>query len=130
MATLALVPTAFGWVPGQAGVDMTPTGGTNMVAYPNTDTGVTFPNYSGNVILVVNNGYTAPITVQPVAVRTVEQQAVTIPAYSLAAGKIQAFGPFPPNDFNVAGIMTVNITAGGSGVTVGAFQFTTAAAQI
>lgn len=127
MATLALTPTPFGWVPGAAGVDLTPT---DLTAYPSADTGVTFPNYNGNVILIVNNGYTAAITVQPVAVRTVEQQSVSIPAYSLANGKVQAFGPFPPNDFNVAGIMTVTITAGGTGVTVGAFQFTTAAAQI
>jgi hypothetical protein len=127
MATQALVPTAFGWVPGAAGVDITPS---TLTAFTNTNTGVTFPNYNGNVILLVNNGYASAITVQPVAVRTVEQQSVTIPAYSLAAGKMQGFGPFPPNDFNVAGIMTVNITAGGAGVTVGAFQFTTAPTQI
>lgn len=127
MTTLALVPTPFGWVPGQAGVDLTPA---DLTAYPNADTGVTFPNYNGNVILVVNNGTASAITVQPVAIRTVEQQSVSVPSYSLAAGKMQGFGPFPTNDFNVAGIMTVNITAGATGVTVGAFQFTTAPAQI
>ena len=128
MTTLALTPTAFGWVPGQAGVDLTPA---DLTAYPNADTGVTFPNYNGNVILVVsNNQASGTISVQPVAVRTVEQQAVTVPPYTLANLKTQAFGPFPPNDFNVAGIMTVNITATATGVTVGAFQFTTAPSQI
>lgn len=127
MTTLALVPTPFGWVPGAAGVDLTPA---DLTAFPSADTGVTFPNYNGNVILVVSNNYTAAVTVQPVAIRTVEQQTVSVPAYSLAVGKTQGFGPFPPNDFNVANIMTVNITAGGAGVTVGAFQFTTAPSQI
>ena len=128
MATLALIPTPFGWIPGQAGVALTPSG---LTAYPQADTGVTFPNYNGNVILVVYNGQASgTITVQPVAIRTVEQQAVTVPAYTLANLAMQAFGPFPPNDFNVAGVMTVNITATAAGVTVGAFQMTTAPSQI
>jgi hypothetical protein len=127
MTTLALVPTPFGWVPGGAGVVLTPSA---LTAYPSADSGVTFPNYNGNVILVVNNGYSAAITIAPVPIRTVEQQEITMPSYSLAAAAMQAFGPFPPNDFNVAGIMTVNITTAGSGVTVGAFQFTTAPSQI
>lgn len=129
MATQALVPTAFGWVPGGAGVVLTPAA---LTAFTFANSGVTFPNYNGNVILVVaNNQASGSITVQPVAVRTVEQQAVTVPASpALVVGAMQAYGPFPPNDFNVAGIMTVNITATATGVTVGAFQFTTAAAQI
>lgn len=125
MPNVALVPTAFGWVPGQAGVDITPSTLTALT----TATTVTFPNYSGNVILIINNGSASPINVQPVAIRTVEQQSVTVPAYSLPAGKVQAFGPFPPNDFNVAGIMTVNV-AGAASVTGGAFQMTTAPSQI
>lgn len=126
MTNVALTPTAFGWVPGQAGVTMTPAGLTALGAGVTT---VTFPNYSGNVILVINNGSASPINVQPVAVRTVEQQTPTIPAYSLGAGVVMAFGPFPPNDFNVAGIMTVNV-AGAASVTGAAFQMTTAPSQI
>lgn len=126
MTNVALVPTAFGWVPGQAGVDITPSTLTALGAGVTT---VTFPNYSGNVILIVNNGSASPINVQPVAIRTVEQQSVTVPAFALPAGKVQAFGPFPPNDFNVAGIMTVNV-AGAASVTGGAFQMTTAPSQI
>lgn len=126
MTNVALTPTAFGWVPGATGVDITPT---TLAALGAGVTTVTFPNYSGNVILIINNGSASPINVQPVAVRTVEQQTVTVPAYALPAGKVQAFGPFPPNDFNVAGIMTVNV-AGAASVTGGAFQMTTAASQI
>ena len=126
MTNVALVPTAFGWVPGQAGVDITPA---TLTALGVGVTTVTFPNYSGNVILIVNNGSASPINVQPVAIRTVEQQSVTVPAFALPAGKVQAFGPFPPNDFNVAGIMTVNV-AGAASVTGGAFQMTTAPSQI
>lgn len=126
MTNVALVPTAFGWVPGQAGVDITPSTLTALGAGVTT---VTFPNFSGNVILIVNNGSASPINVQPVAIRTVEQQSVTVPAFALPAGKVQAFGPFPPNDFNVAGIMTVNV-AGAASVTGGAFQMTTAPSQI
>lgn len=126
MTNVALTPTAFGWVPGQAGVDITPTTLTALGAGVTT---VTFPNYSGNVILIINNGSASPINIQPVAIRTVEQQSVTVPNYSLPAGKVQAFGPFPPNDFNVAGIMTVNV-AGAASVTGGAFQMTTAPSQI
>ena len=127
MTNVALTPVPFGWIPGQQGVDITPA--TALTALGAGVTTVTFPNYSGNVILVVNNGSGSPLNVQPVAIRTVEGQTVTIPAYSLPAGKVQAFGPFPPNDFNVAGIMTVNV-AGAASVTGGAFQMTTAAAQI
>jgi hypothetical protein len=128
MTVLALTPTAFAWVPGQAGLDLTPA---DLTAFPNADTGVTFPNYSGNVILVVYNGMASgTITVQPVAVRTVEQQAVTVPAYTLANLKMQVFGPFPPNDFNVAGVMTVNITASAAGVGVGAFSMVKAPSQL
>jgi hypothetical protein len=126
MTNVALTPTAFGWVPGQAGVDITPTTLTALGAGVTT---VTFPNYSGNVILIINNGSAGTVNVQPVAVRTVEQQTVTVPVYALPAGKVQAFGPFPPNDFNVAGIMTVNV-AGAASVTGGAFQMTTAPSQI
>lgn len=126
MTNVALTPTPFGWVPGAAGVVMTPAGLTALGAGVTT---VTFPNYSGNVILVINNGSAGAINVQPVAIRTVEQQQVTVPAYSLGAGVVQAFGPFPPNDFNVAGIMTVNV-GGAANVTGAAFQMTTAPSQI
>ncbi len=129
MPNVALAPTVFGWTPGQAGVGLTPA--TDLTTIPSGTTTVTFPNYNGNVILVINNGYTAPITVQPVAVRTVEQQSVSVPSYSLANGKMQAFGPFPPNDFNVAGQMTVNLgSVAGAGVTAAAFQFAVAPSQL
>lgn len=126
MTNVALTPTPFGWIPGATGVDITPTTLTALGAGVTT---VTFPNFNGNVLLVVNNGSGSTVNVQPVAVRTVEGQTVTVPAYALPAGKVQAFGPFPPNDFNVAGIMTVNV-AGAALVTGGAFQMTQAAAQI
>jgi hypothetical protein len=127
MTNVALTPIPFGWVPGAAGVDITPA--TALTAIGAGVTTVTFPNYNGNVILIINNGSASPIAVGPVAIRTVEQQSVSVPTYSLLAGKVQAFGPFPPNDFNVAGIMTFNIP-GATSITAGAFQFTTAAAQI
>lgn len=127
MTNVALTPIAFGWVPGATGVDITPT--TALTTLGAGVTTVTFPNFNGNVLLIINNGTAGTINIQPVAVRTVEGQTVTIPAYALPAGKVQAFGPFPPNDFNVAGIMTVNV-AGAALVTGGAFQMTQAAAQI
>ncbi|HEV2174255.1 MAG TPA: hypothetical protein VGR71_11845 [Nitrospira sp.] len=126
MTNVALVPTPFGWVPGQQGVDITPSTLTALGAGVTT---VTFPNYNGNVILIINNGSAGTVNVQPVAIRTVEQQSVTVPVYAVPIGKVQAFGPFPPNDFNVAGIMTVNV-AGAASVTGGAFQMTTAPSQI
>lgn len=127
MTNVALSPTPFGWVPGAAGVDITPA--TALTALGAGVTTVTFPNFNGNVILIINNGSGSTVNVQPVAVRTVEGQSVTVPAFALPAGKVQAFGPFPPNDFNVAGTMTVNV-AGAASVTGGAFQMTQAAAQI
>jgi hypothetical protein len=94
-----------------------------------TATTVTFPNYSGNVILILANGAASTVVVQPVPVRTVEQTNIVMPSYTLPATTTMAFGPFPPNDFNVAGIMTVNV-AGVALLTGGAFQMTTAPSQL
>lgn len=119
MATLALTPVPFGFIPGAAGVDVTPA---DLTAYPSADTGVTFPNSGGNVLLAVNNGYSASITVTGVAARGVQGQIPALPPYSLPAGKYQMFGPFPVSDFG--NTVTVSIAAAGSGVTVGAFEMT------
>jgi hypothetical protein len=125
MAVVPLVPTAVGWVPAQAGLVLTPAGLTSL----STATQVTFPNSSGNVLLLIFNGSASAINVQPVQVREVEQVVGQPAAYSLGAGVFMAFGPFPINDYNVAGVCTVNV-AGAALVTGAALQMTTAPAQI
>lgn len=115
MATTALTSTSFGYVAGGQGVNITPG---DLTAFPNANTGVTFQN-TGHEVLFVNNGTASPITVQPVLQRSVQGQTPTIPAASLPASKFQVYGPWPTADFGTA--MTVNITAGATGVTVGLF---------
>lgn len=119
MTNVALAPVPFGYIPGAAGVDLTPTDWTAAGAGV---TSVTFPN-GGNVVLAINNGSASPLAITPVLARGVQGQTPTVPAYSLAAGKVQGYGPFPVKDFGST--VTVNFT-GAASITVQAFEMTSA----
>jgi hypothetical protein len=112
-----LTPVPFGYIPGSAGVDVTPA---DLAAA--TSTSLTFA-HSGNVILVVYNGSGSSITVTPTAIRGVQNVIPTIPPSSLPTLKSQAYGPFPVKDFGSP--MTVVLSAITT-VSVAAFEMTEA----
>lgn len=119
MTNVALIPVPFGFIAGGAGVDLK---ATDWTAAGVGVTTVTFPN-DGRTILAVNNGSGSALNVQPVLTRGVQGQIPTVPAYSLAAGAVQGFGPWPVKDFGSN--MTVNV-AGAASVTVTALEMTSA----
>ena len=113
----ALAPVAFGFIPGAAGVDLTPADLT-----PASSTTLTFPN-SGSTLVVINNGSASPLTVVPSLARGVQGVTPTLTSYSLPAGKTQAFGPFKVADFGSTVTVTIGATAT---INVGAFEMTSA----
>lgn len=109
----------FSYIPGAGGVDLS---AVNLSLFPLDTSGVSFPNWYGNVVLLAHNATSLPVQLTPNVVRTVEKQSVQLPPYVLAPGAIQMFGPFPVNDFtDVDGNMTINIEASDSGLYTGAF---------
>lgn len=59
-----------------------------------------FANANGNTILLVNNGDGSPVTVTIVTQSTYQGLALADQAVVVAAGEIEAIGPFNTDDFN------------------------------
>lgn len=117
----------FTYTPGGAGLDL---GTLGLTLFPLNKLGYTFWNRYGDVVFIVWNNTSLPIAVTPNVIRKVELQSVTLPQYTLQPGVMQAFGPYPPNDFAdpqlatpaISYYMTVGIEANLSGVFAGAFR--------
>lgn len=118
MANTVLAPVPFGFIPGAAGVDLTPTDWPSVAAA----TGVTVAN-DGRTVIAINNGSASPLVLTPLLQHPVQGVEPALPTFSLPAGKVQGFGPFPVADFG----KTVTITfTGVASVTAQAFEMTTA----
>jgi hypothetical protein len=78
------------------GVDVTP--GTPALTALGANTGVSFTN-SGGMLLVVNNGGTVPCVVTENIGQTIEGATPVAPAISIPAGKTWLVGPFHPMHF-------------------------------
>lgn len=118
MANTALTSVPFGFIPGAAGVDLTPADWTSVA----TATGVTVAN-NGKIVIAINNGSASPLVLTTKLARGVQGQVPTLPTFSLPAGKIQAFGPFNVADFGA--VVEIDFT-GVASVTAQAFEMTSA----
>lgn len=124
---LPLTLQTFTYIPGGPGVDLTTV---NLTLFPLNRIGFSFWNPYGDVIFVVYNNTSHPIPITPNVIRTVELQPIELPAYIVQPGIMQAFGPFPPNDFSNPQLnipqfsyyMTIAVEASDSGVYAGAFR--------
>lgn len=118
MANTVLAPVPFGFIPGAAGVDLTPADWTSVA----TATGVTAAN-DGHTVVAINNGSASPLAVTPVLAHSVQGVTPTLAARSIPAGKVECFGPFPVADFGKN--VTLTFT-GVASVTAQAFEMTSA----
>lgn len=121
----------FTYIPGSAGTDLTTL---NLTLFPLNKQGFSFWNRYGDVIFIAYNATSLAVSIQPIVIRTVELQEVQLPTYALQPGAMQAFGPYPVNDFTnpnlanppISYFMNINVEASGSGVYGGAFRMVSA----
>lgn len=121
----------FSYTPGQPGIDLSTVG---LSLFQLNKFGFTFFNRYGDVVLIVYNTTSLPASVQPIVIRTVEHQTVTIPPSTIGSGQMQVFGPFPYGDFTnpdlvhpaTSYFMNVNVSVTDSGLFAGAFRMVSA----
>lgn len=122
-----LTTQTFTYIPGGPGLDL---GTLGLTLFPLNKLGYTFWNRYGDVVFIIWNNTSLPIAITPNVIRLVELQSVTLPQYTLQPGVMQAFGPYPPNDFadpqlttpDISYFMTIVVEASVSGVYAGAFR--------
>ena len=121
----------FSYAPGSAGMELSTL---SLTLFPLNKFGFSFFNRYGDVVLIVLNNTSLPVSIQPNVIRTVENQTVQIPPSIVTPGQMQVFGPFPYNDFadpalihpETSYFMTVNVSTSNSGVFAGAFRLVSA----
>lgn len=116
----------FTYTPGGPGLDLL----ASLTLLPLNKLGFSFWNQYGDVLFIVYNNTPLAVNLTPVVIRTIELQTVELPAYTLAPGAVQAFGPFPYGDFANPNLidpaneylMAINAETSQSGLSAGAFR--------